>query len=173
MFRRPAAPLSRTETDRDDLFAEAAAMPRRIECVRNGGAAVVAGLRSDGRASVYFAGTTADHLDAGGRLLRAFRTGPDGVHRLYRTQGDTLAELVRSRSAGGTALLRRDLEPGELAAFLAESRARLRGFAAELRAGSTTAVRSAGGDCRTELAAALAVALPTDEPLAPRYKGKR
>ena len=165
--------MSRTETDRDDLFAEAASMPRRIECAGDGDAPIVAGLRSDGRTSVYFGGTTADHLDASGRLLRAFRTGPDGVHRLYRTQGDTLAELVRSRSAGRTALLRRDLEPEELAGFLAETRSRLRALAAELRGGSITVLRSAGEDCRADLIAALAAALPADEPLAPRYKGKR
>ena len=148
-------------------------MPRRAELAAPGEPAVVAGFHADGRASVYRGQHAADHLDPAGRLMRAFRTGPDGVPRLYRTQGETLAELVRDRSPERTALVRRDLGGGELAAFLADARAALRRLAADLTAGRLTPLRTAGADCRADLAAFLRRCLPADGPLAPRYKGKR
>ena len=178
----PAPALPRTEADREDLFAEARALPRRVELAAPGavpvGGAVVAGFHADGRASVYRGQGAADHLDPAGRLMRAFRTGPvgggpDGAHRLYRTQGGTLAELVRRRTPGRTALVRRDLGGDELAAFLADARAALRRLAADLEGDRLEPLRTAGADCRADLAAFLKTCLPADGPLAPRYKGKR
>ncbi|QDT13951.1 hypothetical protein [Alienimonas californiensis] len=168
--------MAHTEADRDDLFAEAVALVRRAEHVVPGlpdeQNPVVAGLHLNGRVSVYCGGTVADHFDPAGRLARAFRTDAEGTPRLYRSQGDTLAELVRRRSETGTTLVRRDLGPGELAAFLAATRARLAVLAAGL-AGPEASRRVAGEDPSSDLSAFFAVALPADGPLAPRFKGKR
>ncbi len=169
--------MARTETDRDDLFAEAVAMPRRAEFVApdlpNEQSPIVAGVHRNGRVSVYCGGAVADHLDAAGRLTRAFRTGDAGAPLLYRSQGETLAELIRVRSAAGTSLVRRDLSAGELRTFLAAARDRLRALGRALRAGDEALLRVTDEDPRVELAAALAAALPADAPLAPRFKGKR
>ena len=167
--------MSRTEADREDLFAEAVALRRRVELTAPGLPAaanpVVAGFHADGRAGVYCGGNSADHFDPAGRLARAFRTANNGEPVLYRSQGATLAELVRRREAGRTVLSRRDLPADELAAFLAATRDRLRAVAAALTDGPPT--RTAGDDPRADLAAFLLAAVPADGPLAPRYKGKR
>ena len=145
---------------------------------------VVAGLHADGRASLYYGPTAADHLDPAGRLMRAFRTGrPEskdpaagrdglGEARLYRSQGDTLAALTRVRTADRTELRRQDLDPWQLWRFLEKARRRLAELAKALADG-TDPRRVAGADPRGDLAALLAAALPADGPLAPRYKGKR
>ena len=168
--------MPRAEADREDLFAGATALARRVELTAAGLPAaenpVVAGFHADGRASLYFGHAAADHLDPAGRLARAFRTGPGGEPRLYRTQGGALAELVRRRAPDRTALVRRDLAGDELAAFLAAARARHAALFDALTDGSAP-TRAAGADCRGELAARLRAALPADGPLAPRYKGKR
>ena len=167
--------MSRTEADREDLFAEATALRRRAELrvpdLPRDENPVVAGFHADYRAGLYFGLTAADHLDPAGRLTRAFRT-VGGEHRLYRSQGETLAELTRRRGPDRTALVRRDLGGDELAAFLAAARARHAALLAALTGGAELA-RIAGADCRAELAAFLRTALPPDAPLAPRYKGKR
>ena len=169
--------MARTEIDRDDLFAEAVALSRRVELVTptldRTERPVVAGFHRDGRASVYYGSSFADHLDAAGRLTRAFRTAPDGAPRLYRSQGCALAELIRYRSSERTALVRRDLQSGELEAFLSATRVRLHALARLLAEGNHELLRMTDEDPRAELAAFLAAALPTDGPLAPRYKGKR
>lgn len=97
--------MARAESDREDLFAEATAFVRRAELtVRGIGEPIVFGSKRDGAWSIYFGTDPVFHFDPGGRLKRAFAGG-----RLYRTQGDTLAELTREQTAGETILRRRDL----------------------------------------------------------------
>ncbi|NNJ25360.1 hypothetical protein [Alienimonas chondri] len=169
--------MARTESDREDLFAEAVALRRRVEFVVPGlpGAMnpVVAGVHRDGRVSMYCGGAAADHFDPSGRLTRSFAVGANGVPRLYRSQGDTLAELIRECSADRTTLVRRDLPTEELAAALQAIRDRLRTVAAALADGSAEPLRITDDDPRADLAAFFATALPADTPLAPRFKGKR
>ncbi len=108
--------MARHESDREDLFAEATALVRRAELSGPGHAAPVTfGFRKDGGWSVYFGDDPAYHFDGDSRLKRAFHSG-----RLYRTQGHTLAELVRERTPNSTLLHRRDLLVAEVNVFHSE-----------------------------------------------------
>jgi hypothetical protein len=85
--------MARTEADREDLMAEAVALVRRVELALPGqDEPLVCGFRRDGSFSVYVGQDPVFHFDSRLRLRRAYRGG-----KLYRTQGDTLAELTRVR----------------------------------------------------------------------------
>lgn len=113
--------MARREADREDLFAEAAALVERAELQTRGRPEpVTAGRRKTGGWSVYFGADPCFHFDEKGRLRRAFAQG-----RLYRTQGHTLAELQRLRTPDETQLRRRDLSPAELTSFLEQAHRRL------------------------------------------------
>ena len=99
------------ETHREDLFAEATALVRRIELrVPGEPHPVVAGCRASGAWSVYFGPDPCYHFDEQGRLRRAFVDD-----RLYRTQGNTLAQLSRKRHADNVELSRIDLSAADFA----------------------------------------------------------
>jgi len=78
---------------------------------------VVAGFRRDGCLSLYFGADPYYQFDAEGRLRRALVRD-----RLFRTQGSTLAQLERVRSARATELLRQDLAGESLEQFFQEMR---------------------------------------------------
>ena len=121
--------MSLQEHDREDLIAEATALRTRAE-VRAPGFSepVVLGLRDGGSLSVYFGADPVYHFDAAGALRRAF---VDGV--LYRSQGASLARLVRDRSvAGESRLIRTDLAPAALADFIVDMQTRLGRLAMDL-----------------------------------------
>jgi hypothetical protein len=105
--------MARHEADREDLFAELASMPRRVE-VRLPGEPhpLVAGIRPQGWLSLYLGPDPVYQFDAAGRLRRAFRHS-----RLFRTTGTTLARMERGRSNTETTLWRRDLTDEELQSF--------------------------------------------------------
>jgi hypothetical protein len=114
--------MARTESDREDLMREAVALPRRVQLQIDGhDDPVVAGFFRDDRLAIYFGEDPVFQFDADGRLRRAFVNG-----RLYRTQGSTLAELSRIRSADSTELSRHDLSSAELEAFVREMENHLR-----------------------------------------------
>jgi hypothetical protein len=74
--------MSRNESDREDLMAEATALRRRVQLQVPGEAlSIIAGFRDEGRVSIYFGPDPVYHFDEQGRLRRAFVAG-----RLYRTQ---------------------------------------------------------------------------------------
>ena len=105
--------MARNEVDRDDLLAEVVALTRRVELrTPSHGEPVVIGFRANGWLSIYFGSDPMYQFDESGQLRRAF---VDGL--LYRTQGTTLAQLRRERSASETTLLRRDLTERELVDF--------------------------------------------------------
>jgi hypothetical protein len=160
--------MARLETDREDLLAEATAYGRRAEC-RWGETVVFAGLKETGAAAVYFDGDPVYHLDADARLRRAFVAGD-----LYRTQGTTLARLQRHRTAARTELLRHDLDPAKLAAFLAASRARFEAFLAAIEAGTIVRLAAipAGDDPWPDVAAVLRRHLALAQPLAAAIPGR-
>ena len=109
------------EVHREDLFAEATALVRRIEWTMPGEAEpVVAGCRASGAWSFYFGPDPCYHFDPAGRLRRAFV-----ADRLYRTQGRTLAQLTRHRAQGKVELQRCDLSARDCREFLSQMRARL------------------------------------------------
>ena len=105
--------MDRTESDRDDLMAEAVAMTRRVELTIPGEETlIVTGFRANGWLSIYLGPDLMYQFDEHGRLRRAFVNG-----LLFRTQGTTLAQLHRQRTDTETILLRRDLSNSELAEF--------------------------------------------------------
>lgn len=129
--------MSRHEHDREDLLAEATALLPRVELsVPDEAEPVVAGFRQGGACSIFFGGDPAYHFDARGRLRRAFVAG-----YLFRSQGTTLARLLRERSPDATHLLRHDLTPGELQSFLQHMQGRLQALRAALVKGRTQVLR--------------------------------
>jgi hypothetical protein len=109
----PANPQDRSANSEDPM-RELVALAERVELRSPGRAGtIVAGFRRDRRLSVYFGDDPYYQFDLDGRLRRAFVDG-----RLFRTQGNGLAALTRATTADATLLLRRDLNPRELEAFL-------------------------------------------------------
>ncbi len=105
--------MARNETDREDLLAEAVALVRRVELrVSPWTEPIVAGFRATGHFSLYIGQDLVYQFDPEGRLRRAHEQG-----RIYRTQGSTLAELQRVRTATETTLVRRDLDAVQLGEF--------------------------------------------------------
>ncbi|MEX0702920.1 MAG: hypothetical protein WD069_12560 [Planctomycetales bacterium] len=164
--------MARDESDREDLLREATALGRRAEFRLPGEPdTVTAGLRNDGRLSIWFGSDPAYHFDAEGRLRRAFVEG-----RLYRTQGTTLARLTRVRMPGATEMRRHDLDPDELADFIRRMRDRLARFAAALADGQAALLRSVPADDDAfvrDLRERLAAILAAPAALAPAIRGKR
>ncbi|MBA3314608.1 MAG: hypothetical protein M3552_07195 [Planctomycetota bacterium] len=168
--------MARRESDREDLFAEATALVRRAELAGLGfSEPIVAGFKRDGSLSVYLGRDPVYHFDASYRLKRAFRRG-----RLYRTQGETLAELSRERTDIATVLRRRDLPPTECEAVLSEMRQLLQALWAQIDRGKSKVLRQFPADDKALVDGALVSALQIasgvmEEPisLAPRFKGKR
>jgi hypothetical protein len=164
--------VARRESDREDLMREATALSRRIALRLPGGQEpVVAGFRHQGGLSVYFGQEAAFHFDKDGRLRRAFLAGD-----LYRTQGTTLAQLRRVRSADNTQLVRNDLTHTELQVFLAGMDERLSHLQASLSAGQAAVLRVIPDDEEaliSELFSTLERIADLEERLAPPIAGKR
>lgn len=163
--------MSRQESDREDLLAEATALVRRVELQVDGEQEpVVAGVRAAGQLSIYFGGEPVYHFDDAGHLRRAFADGC-----LYRTQGTTLSRMNRERTESSTLLLRHDLNETELVKFLADMQGRLNQLMSALQNDHTTILRSVptNDDFRPELANRIHQILNSDSPLAPAIPGKR
>ncbi len=169
--------MARQESDREDLFAEAVALTRRLEgTVLNASdpafaGKLVLGLRDNGWLSVYLGSEPVYHFDARHRLRRAYVDG-----WLYRTQGTTLARLQRSRSATETTLLRTDLAPPELLRFRERMQQLLRDLASHLTSPAwQTLRRFPEYDLRIEadIADRLSGCLTVGDWLAPPVPGRR
>jgi hypothetical protein len=129
--------MARTETDRDDLFAEAVALTRRWEGVVPAcPVPIMAGFKVNGDVSIYFGPDRVYHCDAEGRFRRAFI---DGL--LYRTHGETLSRMRRDRSEAETSLLRSELSAIEAEAFRDEMVTHLAELRQALLNGELTALR--------------------------------
>ncbi len=118
--------MARQESDREDLFAEAVAFDRKIELSEltgNRDATIVAGYRRNGLFTIYLHPDEMYQFTSDLLLRRAYVDGA-----LYRTQGETLAKLVRHRMPDVSELLRSDLSSGELAAVLERARRNLECF---------------------------------------------
>jgi hypothetical protein len=161
--------MARHESDREDLFDELAALSPRVELqLRDAGEIVCAGRReSTGGWSLFFGPDRVYHFDASGRLRRAYVAG-----FLYRSDGETLSQLRRERTPTETALLRRDLDPDDLAKFLKGMRGLLREFVSMVRAGEVQVLRSepAEGDVLGSLQSAVETIVATDPALAPAIR---
>jgi hypothetical protein len=161
------------EADREDLWAEAVAMTSRAELVGPAFAEpILVGFRNNGWFSIYFGQDVMLQFTAEGELRRAYRLG-----ELLRTQGTTLARLVRRRSDTETVLARHDLSAQELAAFEQWTRGLVAQFAQQLAAGTQMEVRREI-NCHPEplldrVAAMLQRILQASRFLAPAIRGKR
>ena len=165
--------MARHEDNREDLFAEATAYDRRAEViVGDSDQPILFGEKADGAWSIYFSADHVFHFDATGRLKRAFVDG-----RLYRTQGDTLAELSRERLKDVTVLRRRDLQNLERDRFIASLRIRLTALLTASERGELRILRERPpySDPITRLATVVrkSLAAPDADFLAPRFRGKR
>ncbi len=165
--------MARHEDNREDLFAEATAFDRRAEfIVGDSDQPILFGEKADGAWSLYFSADPVFHFDATGRLKRAFVDG-----RLYRTQGDTLAELTRECSDQVTVLRRRDLTKLERDRFLALLRIRLTALLTASEGGKLSILRvePADSDPLSRLATVVRKSLAAADAafLAPRFRGKR
>jgi hypothetical protein len=136
--------MARHESSREDLLRDAKALVERVELAVLGQAApVVAGFRAAGQASLYFGEDPAYHFTARGELRRAF------VDRtLYKAEGGRLVGLARERSSAAVTLFRRELEPGEAAAFLGEATRRLEALREALAAGKYEVLRQVPAEAR-------------------------
>jgi len=160
--------MARQSSDREDLMAEAITLSPRVSClIPEHTEEIVAGRRADGRWSVFFGGDPVYHFDANDRLRRAFVRG-----HLYRSQGTTLARLTRQETPAETVLLRHDLEPAELNAFLLETQELLAQLAAAHQCRSIRVLQSIPGnaDFLLELAPHLEAVLNSSNLLAPALK---
>lgn len=115
---RSPSRMARDESDREDLLAEATALVRRAEWhVPELAGPVLLGERDNGWFSMYLGQDQYYQFDAENRLRRAY-VAPV----LYRTQGVTLARMIRDRTNDATVLRRIDLSEVELAVFRSELR---------------------------------------------------
>ena len=138
--------MSRQEAEREDLMAEATALRERIEYSVPGMAEpVVAGFRTSGQWSVYFGSDPTYHFAGGGALRRAFLGGD-----LYRSQGKSLARLVRTRTADEVQLVRHDLTAAELAQFMARMKADLASLKTAIETESAQVARQVPEDADLE-----------------------
>lgn len=131
---------SRIEADREDLMAEAANLPERVELSVPGiDTPVTIGRNVAGHWSFYFGPEPVYRFDSDLGLRRAVRDG-----KLYRTQGTTLAELTRVRLDQETQLQRRDLSEAEVEVILAKIRKELGSVLSCLRDSTAVILREVG-----------------------------
>lgn len=129
--------MARIEEDRDDLYAELVTANPRWELELEGSPTpLITGIRPNGVWSVYFHADRCYHFDANGGLRRAYVEGA-----LYRSEGNTLARLIRQRTDEETTLLRHDLSSAELDDFLAIMRGHLTDLLQTLRLGTFRILR--------------------------------
>ena len=137
--------MSRLEDDREDLFAEAAALIQRIELRRRTVAlsevdpvhSTLLGIRRDGALSLYLAPDDVWHFDAENRLRRAFHAAS-----LYRAaENGRLARLDRVRTSTESILARTDLTEIEQYELLDALRGRLHTLLTQLRETELTPAR--------------------------------
>jgi len=160
--------MARHETDREDLFAEAAALVRKIE---GGQPMALVGFRADGTLVAYFGPEQMFQLDAAGRLRRAFHAGC-----LYRPQGDTFARLTRQRADDETTLVRHDLTPAELADFRQVLLTQIGALEQSLIRRTFVVTRRTPADdheVETAIVERLQHARRVDDWIAPAFRGKR
>ena len=131
--------MARNEADREDLMQEAVSLVRRIEFQSElFSEPLMAGFNSQGWLFVYLGNDLMYRFDEQGRLRRSFVDG-----WLYRTQGQTLAVMVRERvfKSGDpieSNLMRQDLSDEQLETFRLQMHANLVLVTECLRAGVVT-----------------------------------
>ncbi|HEX5105660.1 MAG TPA: hypothetical protein VFV87_17695 [Pirellulaceae bacterium] len=134
--------MSRSESPRDDVFAEAKALVERAELTIPGHAdSIVVGFRRDGSASFFFGGDPVYHFNTAGELRRAYIGD-----LLYKAEHGRLIALRRERSAWVTALVRHELTPAETVSILSAMRQRLLQLLDALNGNDAALLRQAPSD---------------------------
>lgn len=164
--------MARNEADREDLFAEAVTLVRRVEGPLAGCAEpVLVGIKASGDSSFYFGPDRVYHVDGEGRFRRGFVAG-----LLYRSQGDRLTRLRRDRTETETALLRTEMTDHEAAEFQTAMHFHLRLLQAAITSGSWGGLRRHPVDDHSfeaEIAAMIDTILSTTPWLAPALVVRR
>lgn len=105
--------MARQESDREDLFAEARSLKRRLEA-EHSGRIIVVGFRSTHFFSFFHGQDTVAHFNRAGELRRAYLK-----RDLFRAEpGRKLTRLRRQREFGQTVLLAHECTREETAAVL-------------------------------------------------------
>lgn len=163
--------MARHEEVRADLLAEITGLVPRLEFqVPGEDEPVVVGRKGNGHWSFYFGQDMACHFNIDGQLRRAFLAGV-----LYRSQGQTLAQLIRERTQTTSSLVRTDLSDSQSAEIVGRLHGHLRNFADAIHAGTTVTLRAVAesDDPAEQQALVLAAAeraLQATPPLAPALK---
>ncbi len=106
--------MARDQQDREDLIAEATGLVTRMEfTVPSFDGPIVIGWKRNRAFSIYLDQDPVYQFDAIFRLRRAYVKT-----RLYRSQGETIAELTRHQTPNQTILARIDLDLLSCAEFL-------------------------------------------------------
>jgi len=163
--------MARVEANREDLMREAVALVRRASFhTSSAGPEIIVGFRQNGWLSIYFGPDPMYQFDEEGRLRRAFVGG-----LLYRTQGQTLAELRRHRTDRETTLVRRDLDDQSLATFQFETHHRMAQFRDDIlerRASEVGRIPSDDATLTADIVARLDSVLRSQDFLAPAIPGR-
>jgi hypothetical protein len=134
--------MARQEHEREDLFAEATALVRRVELTVPGEAGpIVIGVRRDGCLSFYFDADHAYHFNTCHELRRAYLDD-----RLIKAEGGQLIALRRKRGDGEVQLLASALSPIEEATVLSELTRRTNALQAAIVANKVTILRQSPAD---------------------------
>ena len=105
--------MARQESDREDLFAEARSLKRRLEADLSG-RTIVVGFRSNNFFSFFYGQDTVCHFNRAGELRRAYLKGD-----LLRAEpGRKLTRLRRQREFGQTVLSAHECTREETATVL-------------------------------------------------------
>lgn len=164
--------MARNESDRGDLWSEAVALTDCVEFVIAGDPTpLLAGYRPNGWCSIYWGQDVMLQFTPESGLRRAYRLG-----ELFRTQGTTLARLVRHRTEQESILLRHDLTPSELAEFRQWVQEKIQSLHTALTSSQTVVSREARTQSDSVLARleeSLAAILASRQFLAPPIAGKK
>lgn len=162
--------MARNEADREDLFEEFRSATDKWELqLPNFSEVWVTGVRRDLRLSVYCSQDLCYHFDSQNQLLRAFANGA-----LYRTQGKTLARMIRERSPEATHLLRHDLTEDEVREFRNQMRNVLTEFVMTIEAGTVKVLRSVSqADLSTTICRRIVNVLENNCPFAPPFPTRK
>ncbi len=169
--------MARTESDKEDLIADATALVERAEfchagrsSTQNDWQVLTVGFRDNGSLSLYFDQDPFYQFDANGLLRRGWESG-----YLYRSEGDTLAKLDRQRSGSRTTLERSDLTQAELTDFRQRMRNRVSNAFRMLESGAYTIPRKVSdrGDIEQRTTTALAIILNYDDHFLAKRIAKR
>lgn len=130
--------LARQESDREDLFAEAAGLRPRVEFVNPNGTTIVVGIRKDEGLLVFFSPQFSAGWSPRHELRRVFREG-----LIYRAQaGRVFEQLRRERTAPETNLLATTLSVASSVELADSVWSALRDVLDRLESGAMTPSRS-------------------------------